>query len=232
MRAGITWAVVIALILVGLTQLLLPPVLENHVERSLRQRLMEPEYVKVEIQAWPALTSLLGRFYLIRIEARDFVVDKLPVGAFLVQGRRVRLDPGALYSNGQLLLENVADLRLTVLFTEDGINKYFWDQVDPEKRFHITLTPEQAVLEGSVIFFGQKIDLTLKGVFEIRDQTRILFMPEALKVEQLEVPEVILKALVEDKALVLDLAGLPVPLAIDEIRLEQGQLFAFGHYEK
>ena len=32
--------------------------------------------------------------------------------------------------------------------------------------------------------------------------------------------------------LLMDLAGLPVPLIIDEMRLEQGQLYAFGHYAK
>lgn len=232
MRRIITWVVVVALIVVGLTQILLPPVLETKVERSLGQRLTKADYLKVDIQAWPALGSLMGRFDRISIEARDFVVDKLPIGAFLVQGHQVRLNPGALYRNGQILLENAADLRLTALFTEEGINQYFWEQVDPEKRFHIVLTQEDAVLEGAITFFGQQIDLVLRGVFEIRDQTQIIFLPEALTVEKVTVPQVILKSLVEDKALIMDLAGLPIPLVIDEIRLEEGQLYAFGHYEQ
>lgn len=231
MRTRIIWAVVIVL-LVGLTQVLLPPVLESRVERSLRERLTEADYLKVDIQAWPALASLLGRFHVIRIDARNFVVDKLPVEAFLVEGREVRLNTGALYHNGELLVENAADLRLTVLLTEDSINRYFWEQVDPEKRFQVSLTPQGAVLEGAVAFFGQQLDLTLRGVFEIRDQTRLIFMPEALTVENVAVPQVLLKSLVEDKALIMDLAGLPIPLVIDEIRLETGQLYAFGHYEK
>ena len=231
LRKGIIWAVIIIL-LVGLTQVLLPPILENRVERSLKERLTEADYLKVDIQAWPALASLLGRFHLIRIEARDFVVDKLPVGAFLVEGRKVQLNTGALYHNGQLLLENAADLRLTVLFTEEGINQYFWEQVDPQRRFHISLTPEGAELEGAIVFFGQQLDLTLRGVFDIRDQTRLIFIPEALSVEKVAVPQVLLKSLVEDKALIMDLAGLPIPLVIDEIRIETGQLYAFGHYKK
>lgn len=232
MRKVITWIVVIAFILVGLTQFLLPTVLETRIERALGQRLTKADYLEVDIQAWPALASLVGRFHRINIEARDFVVDKLPVGAFLIQGYQVRLNPGALYHNGQILLENAADLRLTALFTEKGINEYFWEQVDPEKRFRITLTQEDAVLEGTIAFFGQQIALALRGVFEIRDQTRIIFIPEALTVENVTVPQVILKSLVEDKALIMDLAGLPVPLVIDEIRLEEGQLYAFGHYEQ
>ena len=193
---------------------------------------MEPDYLKVDIQSWPAVMSLMGRFHRIHIEARDFAVDGLPVSVFLVQGRQVRLDPGALYHNGQVVLENAADLRLTVLLSEEGINQYFWRQVDPEKRLRISLTPEGAVLEGAIVFFGQQIDLAVQGIFEIRDQTRIVFMPEALTVHDIVVPQVILKGLVEDKVLLMDLAGLPVPLVIDEMRLEQGQLYAFGHYEK
>ena len=50
--------------------------------------------------------------------------------------------------------------------------------------------------------------------------------------EQLQIPQFLLQSLVEDKALIMDLEGLPVPLVVDEIRLAEGQLYAFGHYEK
>ena len=228
----IIWAVVIALVLAVLTQFLLPPVLENKVEEALEERLTEVEYLKVDIQAWPAVASLAGRFHSVYIEARDFLIDNLPVGAFIVQGRGVRLEPGALYRNGELLLENAADLRLTVLFTEDGINRYFWEKVDPGKKFRIILKEGGTVLQGSLAVLGQELEVTLQGVFEIREGTRIVFIPEALTVEQLQIPQFLLQSLVEDKALIIDLAGLPVPLVIDEIRLAEGQLYAFGHYEK
>ena len=133
----IIWAVVIALVLAVLSQFLLPPVLENKVEEALQERLTEVEYLKVDIQAWPAVASLAGRFHSVYIEARDFLIDDLSIGAFIVQGRDVRLNPGVLYRNGEILLENAADLRVTVLFTEDGINRYFWEKVDPGKKFRI-----------------------------------------------------------------------------------------------
>ncbi|NLJ68371.1 MAG: DUF2993 domain-containing protein [Firmicutes bacterium] len=228
----IIWAVVIALVLAALTQFLLPPVLESKVEQALRERFTEVEYLKVDIQAWPAAASLAGRFHSVYIEARDFLIDDLPVGAFIVQGRRVRLNPGALYRNGELLLENAADLRLTVLFTEEGINRYFWEKVDPSKKFKILVQPDGTVLQGTLAFWGQELDVTLQGVFEIREETRIVFIPKALTVEQLQIPQFLLQSLVEDKALIIDLAGLPVPLVVDEIRLAEGQLYAFGHYEE
>ena len=232
MRSGITWLLIIVIITIGLTQILLPLALEGRVERALRQRLAAVEYLAVDIQSRPALMSLVGRFRRIRIEAKDFVIDDLPVGAFLVQGRQVKLDPRALYRNGEVLVENAADLRVTVLLTEDGINQYLWEKVDPEKRLHISLMAEGAALVGNINFFGHRIDINLRGVFQVREQTKIIFVPEALTVENLEVPQVILNALVEDKALLMDLVGLPVPLIIDEMRLEQGQLYAFGHYAK
>ncbi|NLA58407.1 MAG: DUF2993 domain-containing protein [Firmicutes bacterium] len=228
----IIWAIVIALVLAVLTQFLLPPVLENQVEQALKERLREVEYLEVDIQAWPAVASLVGRLHSVYIEARDFLIDDLPVGAFIVQGRRVSLNPGALYRNGELLLDNAADLRLTVLFTEDGINRYFWEKVDPGKKFSIKLKADGTVLQGTLAVLGQELDVNLQGVFEVRDGTRIVFIPKALTVEQLQIPQFLLQSLVEDKALIIDLAGLPVSLVVDEIRLAEGQLYAFGHYEK
>ena len=228
----IIWAIVIALVLAVLTQFLLPPVLENQVEQALKERLREVEYLEVDIQAWPAVASLVGRLHSVYIEARDFLIDDLPVGTFIVQGRRVSLNPGALYRNGELLLDNAADLRLTVLFTEDGINRYFWEKVDPGKKFSIKLKADGTVLQGTLAVLGQELDVNLQGVFEVRDGTRIVFIPKALTVEQLQIPQFLLQSLVEDKALIIDLAGLPVSLVVDEIRLAEGQLYAFGHYEK
>jgi len=228
----IVWAVVIALLVAVLSQFLLPPVLESRVEEALEERLSGVEYLKVDIEAWPAAASLLGRFHSVYIEARDFFIDDLPIGAFIVQGREVRLDPGALYRRGELLLENAADLRLTVLFTEEGINDYFWEKVDPSKRFRIRLKPDGTVLQGTLALLGQELEINLQGVFEIRDGTRIVFIPKALTVEQLQIPQFLLQSVVQDKALIIDLGGLPVPLVVDEIRLAEGQLYAFGHYEK
>ena len=142
------------------------------------------------------------------------------------------MDPGALYRRGELLLENAADLRLTVLFTEEGINDYFWEKVDPSKRFRIRLKPDGTVLQGTLALLGQELEINLQGVFEIRDGTRIVFIPKALTVEQLQIPQFLLQSVVQDKALIIDLGGLPVPLVVDEIRLAEGQLYAFGHYEK
>ena len=68
----IIWAVVIALVLAVLSQFLLPPVLENKVEEALEERLTEVEYLKVDIQAWPAVASLAGRFHSVYIEAKFF----------------------------------------------------------------------------------------------------------------------------------------------------------------
>jgi hypothetical protein len=121
---------------------------------------------------------------------------------------------------------------LTVLFTEDGINRYFWEKVDPGKKFSIKLKADGTVLQGTLAVLGQELDVNLQGVFEVRDGTRIVFIPKALTVEQLQIPQFLLQSLVEDKALIIDLAGLPVSLVVDEIRLAEGQLYAFGHYEK
>ena len=66
------------------------------------------EYLKVDI-------DLAGgsRRSFPRSISRDFFIDDLPIGAFIVQGREVRLDPSTV-SQGEL--HRAADLRLTVLF--------------------------------------------------------------------------------------------------------------------
>lgn len=230
-RFRIIAAVLIALLLVGLTEVFLPSFLEKRLEKALRQNLPGVKYLRVDIQARPALVTLLGKFHTVEIDAKDFVIRDLPVEAFLLKGRQIRLEPVALYREGRVTIQQAEDLRLTVLLTQAGMNEYFWKHVDPAKRFHIELAPERARLVGGVLLLGRKIDVALNGVFEIRDHTRIAFLPEEFKVEKTVIPRFLLDALLGDRQLVLDLSGLPVPIVIDGVRVEEGQLYAFGHYE-
>ena len=230
LRRKLSWLLVAVLLVVVAAEFLIPLALEHRVKVLLENRLLQAENLDVRIQSRPAAASFLGRFRRIFIHAQNFSTADLLVDEFTVAGEHVRLDPRKLYNGGEVSVQRARDLRVSVALSEAGINQYMWDKIDPERRLEVIINPDGAVLKGNINFFGHGIDVYLKGGFEIRNQSQLIFVPETLTMEQLEVPSVILNALVEDRALLVDLAALPVPLALDEVRLEEGRLSAFGHY--
>ncbi|MGI6558343.1 MAG: DUF2993 domain-containing protein [Limnochordia bacterium] len=222
------WA--LALLAVGVlaaSQIVLPSLVANHIEQAFHDGYPGAEFIQVQVAAWPALKIITGRFDRLHLDARLFSQGGLEVDAFLVDAKELKINPAAL-REGVLEIDRVGDLQATVLIREEALNEYLWAKVDPARFMRIELARDQARLVGEMNLFQRTFDLSLDGRFEVLGRTRVGFVVEQLTVEKLQVPKVLLDTVQSKWNLAMDFSELPVPVALQEVRLEEDSLYVFG----
>ncbi len=227
MRLSILLALAIAVILAGAFQLAIPPLLEHEIQKAVSASVDQVNYITVDAQAIPATKVVLGRIDKLTIDAKELVVEGLPIAAFLASFQGVQVDVRQIL-RGQLAVQSVRRLRTTVLLDEDGLNQYFWERVDKSKLFSIRLVGGFARLVGQVSLLGRPIELTLNGKFKIVGPTAVEYVPTELVVSQTRIPNFLLDAVMQERRFVIDLAHLPVPVEIESIKVENGRVYVFG----
>lgn len=226
MRSVILIALLISITIVGVIQLVVPSLMEHVVERNIAS-LVSPQYINVQIEAMPAAKLFLGQADKLSIDTKRLVVAELPVAAFLASAEDVQVDVLKLL-DGQLSITKARKLRVTVLLDEAGLNQYFWSKVDPGKTFSIRLVGGFARLVGTVNVLGRPIELTLNGKFQVVDKTAIEYVPTELVVSQMKIPDFLLDAILRDRRFLIDLSALPIPIEVEKITVEAGQVYVFG----
>jgi len=222
------WA--LALLAVGVliaSQIVLPSFVASHIEQAFHDGYPDAEFIQVQVAAWPAIKLIAGRFDQLHLDARLFSQGGLKVDAFLVDAKDLKINLPAL-RGGAVEIDHVGDLQATVLIGEDSLNEYLWAKADPARFMRIELAREQARLVGEMNLFQRTFDLTLDGRFEVLGRTRVGFVVEQLTVEKLQVPKVLLDTVQSKWNLAMDFSELPVPVALQEVRLEEDSLYVFG----
>ncbi len=227
-RRWLPWA--LALVAVGVliaSQIVLPPLVANRIEEAFHEGYPDAEFIQVKVEAFPALKIITGRFDRLDLDARLFSQGGLKVDAFLVDAKKLKISPAAL-SKGVVQIDEVGDLQATVLIGEDSLNEYLWAKVDPARFMRIELTRDRARLVGEMNLFQRVLDLSLDGRFKVLGRTRVGFVVEQLAVEKLQIPKVLLDTVQSKWDLAMDFSELPVPVALQEVRLEEDSLYVFG----
>lgn len=226
MRSVILTAFLISVVIAGVSQLVVPGLMEDAVERNIA-RLVSPQYVDVQIEAFPAAKLALGKVDKLTIDTKRLVVAELPVTAFLASAEDVDVNVRKLL-DGELAIDKARKLRVTVILDESGLNQYFWSKVDPGKTFSIRLVGGFARLVGTISLLGRPIELTLNGKFQVVDRTSVEYIPTELVVSQTKIPDFLLDAVLRDRRFLIDLSSLPIPIEVEKITVEDGQVYVFG----
>lgn len=226
MRSVILTAFLISVVIAGVSQLVVPGLMEDAVERNIA-RLVSPQYVDVQIESFPAAKLALGKVDKLTIDTKRLVVAELPVTAFLASAEDVDVNVRKLL-DGELAIDKARKLRVTVILDESGLNQYFWSKVDPGKTFSIRLVGGFARLVGTISLLGRPIELTLNGKFQVVDRTSVEYIPTELVVSQTKIPDFLLDAVLRDRRFLIDLSSLPIPIEVEKITVEDGQVYVFG----
>lgn len=231
MRLSILIGLVIAVVVAGMIQLAAPRLLEHEIERAVTRSVDQVHYLDVKAQVIPAAKIALGRIDRLIIDAKELVVGGLPIAAFLASFQGLELDVRKVFE-GQLSVKSVRRLRATVLLDEQGLNEYLWEHVDESRLFSIRLVGEFARLVGQITVLGRPIELTLNGRFKTAGPVAIEYVPTELVVAQTRIPKFLLDALMQERRFVVDLSKLPVPVEVESIKVEHGQVYVFGKERK
>lgn len=222
------WTVAVVLVVLAGSQWLLPPTFSRRVAREIG-RAVDARAVEAAVYSFPALKLLMGEIDLLSVDARTARLGKLTVSGLLLDAGGVRIDAGRLLRRGELAFQRVGRLRATLYFSEEDLNAYLWATVDPQRLLRVKLERERVRVSGKVPFLGLMLRLDLNGRFVIEGPNVIRFVPEKVAVEESELPRFFIDAFLKEKLTVpLQLEGLPVPVYLTELRLEEGHLYLFA----
>lgn len=226
LRTG-AWAAGLLALAVA-AQLTLPGIVEQRIEVGLLNAFERVDLVRAEVRAYPAFALLGGRIDAINLDLRRVALGGLTVDAVLLDGRNVVVNLPRLLTGRGVEVTGADSLRATFVISEDDLNEYFWSRVHAARFFRVDLRRGRAVLQGTFHFLGRELDVTVSGVFKVTGGTRVSFVPEEITVENTAVPRMLMEMIAKEWAITLDLEQAALPLVVEELLVEDGQLLIYG----
>jgi hypothetical protein len=221
--------IIAVLLLLVISQLLLPGYFSNQLENKLKSQFEASQYFEAEVNSFPALLMLTGYFQSVNLKGEGLKVDGLQVDKLKAEFVDLKLSPGIKDRKWKLTTGENKILHLT--FTEEDLEKYLIEQMDSISDLTLNLGPEQTVLSGVVKFLGNEIEVKLAGQFQLQDKQKLTFKPEDLMIENLMIHREIVQRLMKEVDFSLDLTQFPIPLQVNEVKVNRNNLLISGGIE-
>jgi hypothetical protein len=171
---------------------------------------------------------VFGRFPAVEIAGAQWTLDGLPIDCFSLRGRNVQVDLSSLVRNGRFAYLSAADLQVELRITEKGLNQYFWEKIDPERRFRIDLARGRAFLHGELELWQTRWNVSLICECRISKPAAIVMVPVEFMVFDTRVPDILLEIINENYRFQFNLGRLPIPINLESIELFDEYLVLHG----
>lgn len=215
--------VIASLLLLVISQLLLPGYFSQRLETGLKQEFKSSRHLQAEINSFPALLMLTGHFGSVNLEGEGLVVDGLKIAKLRAEFADVKLKPTGEQGN-KWQLSSGQNRALNLVFNEADLEDYLAKQLDSIKNLTLNLGPQQTVLSGVFKLLGNQIELKLAGKFQLKNNRKLIFIPEDLMVADLLIHEKIVQQLTKKIDFSLDLTQLPIPLRAEKVKVKKDKL--------
>lgn len=217
---------IVCLFLVG--EATIPGAVSTRLERAIVASVDEVESVRVHVRTFPAVAVALGRIDSLRLDARNIVVNGLRVQRLFLDARHAEIDVSSVLHGGRLDVRRVGRGDVTVMLAEDDLNAYFHSRDGILRLLTVRLRRDVATVSGSASVLGAKVDFGLEGRFVVRGDTRLAYVVDRVTVGHAVVPEVIKSGLLRNVDLSVDVSGLPIPVALRDVSVQDGVVYIFG----
>ena len=157
------------LLLVGLSEAVLPKIASGALEAALRNTL-KTENVDVSARAFPALTMLVGRVGTIDIEAENGMLGNLRSAKLTLHGEGVQM-PADVLVNRNFAVTGADVLTLTGVVTADDLADFLNRDIKEIEDAKVTITKDQVLADATTKVMGRSADVHIEGVFFIEDNT-------------------------------------------------------------
>ena len=157
------------LLLVGLSEAVLPKIASGALEAALRNTL-KTENVDVSARTFPALTMLVGRVGTIDIEAENGMLGNLRSAKLTLHGEGVQM-PADVLVNRNFAVTGADVLTLTGVVTADDLADFLNRDIKEIEDAKVTITKDQVLADATTKVMGRSADVHIEGVFFIEDNT-------------------------------------------------------------
>lgn len=217
----------IFIVLTVALRLIVPSFVEQQLEALIAEEL-DAQFIQVTIEPVLGVELLWGRIPRAKIVGEQLRVEDLNVESFHLDSREARISIRDLLLHNEFKYLGAQAVKVTAAVAEEDLNHYFWQTVDPQKNFQISLVPDRILLAGRISVFGNIWDLTLEGDLAVRDGSRLVLVPQELAIEQTRVPAVLLEVISDRYGTILDVRELAVPFEIEELEITDGRVLLYG----
>ncbi|MFW6029632.1 MAG: DUF2993 domain-containing protein [Halanaerobiales bacterium] len=217
------WILIFIFLFVFLAiELFLPGIANRRLLEIFQQEIDGIEELEINLRSFPALKILFGRVDHVSIRSQGLLHDHLYL-------KKLNLN----YDNITLYRDDFvgANSYLEAIITEDALNKYLSKKYPEMGNFSLQINPEQILLQGVLNLFDVKFNFQINGNLILNDESQIYFVPDDLRVEEVNVPVKLIKAYIEEFAFVIDLKTLDIPIDIDEIKTGSSYILITGGRE-
>lgn len=180
----------------------------------------------------PRPRALKGSIGALELHATDVHLDDLRASELSYTARGVTYDLLTALRDGEVRLTGIESERLTVVFRDGDLDQHFAvtypEFADPTAR----VESGRLVLRAEVPFFLASFPMTLSGVPQIEDGSRLVLADPQLDSGRMQLSDRLREKLLAAASPLVDLNELldfEVPLHWDEVTCTEGTLVLHGH---
>ena len=182
--------------------------------------------MQAQVLKRPALGMIAGSFDKITVDATDAKVDKIAFSQFRATLTEVQLDRERLYFRRVVVLEQVKDVDVMAVITQEEVARYINQNVKGVKNATVIMDKGKMQVTSSFAFGGlATVAITLEGRI-VGDGQKIKFVTDRFLLNN-AVAGNIGGALLAEIPLV-DLKKVPFGVTVRDIALEQGKLTLYA----
>lgn len=201
---------------------------ESQVSRSTEQSFSSAAKVSVQVGQGSLTSWARGQLQDLKIEARGLVTkDGFPISAFFFEAKLLELNLGMLVRQGKVELLSTHEAKATAVISEGDLTSYLQKSLQPLTNVRMELRAGKATLHGVATLLGQKVKLSIAGKFTPQ-AGELRFLPTDFFVAELKLPRFLLTSLAKEVEFTIPLGKLPLPLALESVRIENGNAYLSG----
>ncbi len=178
----------------------------------------------VDLEAYPSLRLLLGRF-----DSLTIVTNDVPLGGIVAREYRVALEHVSvnlrkLLFNQELEFIEPGEMYITIVISEAELTRYLWAQIPLLEGWQVLINPDELLVSGKADILNAQLDAEIRGGLSAVEGDKVHFEVRTVELQGISVPVALANLAFMGSEFYIDLSEAPVPLELSEVRLEAGQL--------
>ena len=224
---------VLIIILGGLTEIVLPQILNTMLKEKIAQ-LTYSQQVDLSVDSSPRFMIATGRVDTIHGQVKNGRIGELNTSNITLDAQNVKVNMPALLfadktdANGKRktvedYLSSIGNVKMTGIITENNLRDFLQAKVSQLSNLELKITPDEINATSNVTIMGRSADIELSGTI-IADEGDLYFRMIKLNVKNAILRHVQLDRFFGDIKIVSS-DKLPIGLKFDSVELKEGQAF-------
>ena len=230
-RRFLTVIGILFVILFGLTEIVLPHILNNMLKEKIAQLTYSQE-VKLSVDSSPRFLIAAGKVDKIYGEVKNGRIGELDTADLKLDAQNVKVDMVSLLFADKTnqegkrktvedYLKSVGNVKMTGVITQDNLRDFLQKKVSQLDNLELKMTPEEINATSNVTIMGRSADIELSGII-IADEGDLYFRMTKLNVKNAILRHVQLDRFFGDIKIV-SADKLPIGLKFDSVEMQDGQ---------